>query len=63
MKTFIIGILKRFTEPSSYAGLGVLLAGLGLHVPGEVLQPTVLVLSGLAGVVAFFLKEKSTPEA
>jgi len=51
-------LLKRFAEPSSYAGLGSLLALAGLNLPAGVIQNISVVLAGVAGLVAFFLSEK-----
>jgi hypothetical protein len=51
-------MLKRFREPSTYAGLGVLLGVVGVSLAPADLQSVVWLLSGLAGVVAMFVKEK-----
>jgi hypothetical protein len=51
-------ILARLKEPSSYAGLAAILVAAGINIDGGLLQGIIYSLSGLAGVVAFFLKEK-----
>lgn len=51
-------ILDRFKEPSSYAGLAGLLGMFGLQVDGGLIQSITYALSGVCGVVAFFLRER-----
>lgn len=51
-------ILTRFSEPSSYAGLGAVVGVLGLNVPAGALQAASMVLAGICGLVAVFLPEK-----
>lgn len=51
-------LLKRFAEPSSYAGLGTVLALAGLNLPAGVISNITVVLAGVAGLVAFFMAEK-----
>lgn len=51
-------LLKRLKEPSTYAGLGVLLGVFGVAVAPADLQSIVWFLAGGAGVVAMFVKEK-----
>ena len=52
-------ILSRMSEPSTWAGLAVLLGALGIHLAPEVMAPIVQTLTGLAGVAAIVVKEKS----
>lgn len=56
-ETKVYKLANRFSEPSSYAGLSAVLGMLGVSVPGGALQSVVFVLSGIAGLVAFFLPD------
>jgi sulfite exporter TauE/SafE len=51
-------ILDRLKEPSSYAGLGALLALVGVNLDGQLLQAIAGVAAALAGLAAVFVKEK-----
>ena len=52
-------VLNRLKEPSTWAGIAPLLAGLGLFGLSEGFwQQAVLVLAGLAGVAAIGLSER-----
>jgi hypothetical protein len=51
-------LLARFSEPSSYAGLGALLALLGWNLPNTTLGQIVQVLAGGCGLLALLLKER-----
>ena len=51
-------LLARFSEPSSYAGLGALLALLGWNLPDPVLGQLVQALAAVCGLVALCLKER-----
>ena len=51
-------LLARFSEPSSYAGLGALLALLGLNTSDMVAGQVVQVLAGACGLIALLLKER-----
>lgn len=52
-------IIDRFQEPSSYAALAAVLALIGVQVPDELWGYAVQALSGLFGVIGFFMREKS----
>lgn len=60
MLNIISGFLVRFTEPSSWAGIAAILAA-SLSIPAEspLVQSISLVGAGVAGVIAFVLKEKT----
>lgn len=58
MKAFLQMIIARMKEPSSWAGIGVMLAGAGLNVEGDLMQAVSFTGMGVAGLLAFFLKEK-----
>lgn len=51
-------LLARFSEPSSYAGLGALLALAGWHLPDPVLAQLVQAAAAACGLVALCLKER-----
>ncbi|CAN1564077.1 hypothetical protein MCERH10_02812 [Caulobacteraceae bacterium] len=52
-------ILDRLKEPSSYAGLGALLALVGVNLDGQLLQAIAGVAAALAGLASIFIKEKA----
>jgi hypothetical protein len=49
--------LKRLSEPSSWAGIAVLLGMFGVHIAPEVLTPVVQAATGVAGALAVVLGE------
>lgn len=51
-------LLDRAKEPSTYAGLGTILAIFGLHVVPEKLTAIITTLTAVAGLLAVFLPEK-----
>lgn len=51
-------ILKKLSEPSSWAGLGSILAVVGLNLDAELLQHIAAVGAVLAGAIGFILDEK-----
>jgi uncharacterized membrane protein len=51
-------LLARFSEPSSYAGLGAVLALVGWNLPDPVLAQLVQALAALCALLAFLLKER-----
>jgi sulfite exporter TauE/SafE len=51
-------ILARFSEPSSYAGLGAILALAGWHLSDTVLGQVVQLLAAACGLLALGLKER-----
>jgi len=52
-------VLERLTEPSTYAGLGALLAAGGVHIDNSVLQAVIQLLVALAGLGAVLIPENS----
>lgn len=54
-------LLMRLAEPSSYAGLGMVLTLLGFSVPDSLLQSGIHLAVGACGVAAFLLQEKGSP--
>jgi sulfite exporter TauE/SafE len=51
-------LLARFSEPSSYAGLGALLALLGWNLTDPVLAQLAQALAALCGLIALVLRER-----
>jgi hypothetical protein len=51
-------LLARLKEPSTYAGLGSILAAAGLHPSAAALSSTTNVAVALAGLAAVLLPEK-----
>jgi hypothetical protein len=55
----MLNILNRLREPSSLAGIAVLLGLFGVPAAPEVVQGAGQVLTGLLGLAAVFVREKS----
>ena len=53
------GIFDRLKEPSSWAGLAGILAMIGVKVDPGLMANIVSGLAAVAGMLAFFIKEKS----
>jgi hypothetical protein len=53
-------VLDRLKEPSSYAGLGALLALVGVNLDGQLLQAIAGVAAALAGLASIFIKEQAS---
>src|SRR5438034_9646885 len=51
-------LLARFSEPSSYAGLGAVLAILGLHFSDTIIGQLAQFLAAGCALAALFLKER-----
>jgi hypothetical protein len=51
-------LLARFSEPSSYAGLGALLALVGWHLPDSFLGPLAQLLAALCALLALAIRER-----
>ncbi len=57
-KLSVLFVANRFKEPSSWAGLGALLALVGLNMTGVELGYLVNIGTGLCGLVAVLIPEK-----
>jgi sulfite exporter TauE/SafE len=55
---FVAYLLMRFSEPSSYAGLGALLALLGWHLPESILGQLIQGLAAACALLALVLKDR-----
>jgi sulfite exporter TauE/SafE len=53
-------IVDRLKEPSSYAGLGALLALVGVNLDGQLLQAIAGVAAALAGLASILIKEQAS---
>jgi len=51
-------IFARLREPSTYAGLAVLLSLFGVQIAPEAMQAGIQAVSGLAGVAAIIVAER-----
>ncbi len=51
-------LLARFSEPSSYAGLGAVLALLGWNLSDSIIGPVAQLLAAGSGLLALGLKER-----
>ena len=56
-------LLTRFSEPSSYAGLGAMLALLGWNLPETVLGRLIQGLAGACALLALVLKDRGVVPA
>lgn len=52
-------LLARLAEPSTYAGLGALLAAAGVHIDNSVLQAAIQLLVAGAGLAGVLIPEKA----
>jgi hypothetical protein len=52
-------LLARLKEPSTYAGIGALLAATGIRADDAVVQAVVQALVSLAGLAAVLMPEKT----
>lgn len=59
IKTIFNYLLKRFSEPSSYAGLTGLLVGAHVTNPDIISAKMAMILSGICGIVSVVLGEKA----
>jgi len=59
MTVVIQMILSRLKEPSTFAGLGGVLAAIGISLPGEAVTSIIVIIGGVAGLVSMFMKEQS----
>jgi hypothetical protein len=60
---FLAYLLARFSEPSSYAGLGAVLALFGVHFSDGLTGQIAQSLAALCALAALLLKERGAPKA
>ena len=53
------GLLNRFKEPSSWAGIAVLVSTVAPNVPSSAIQTGITTAAGICALAAFFVKEKA----
>lgn len=51
-------LLQRLKEPSTMAGLGSIMAAIGISLPGETLTNITVIIGAAAGILATMLKER-----
>ncbi len=56
---FILKIIDRLKEPSTYASLAAMLGVFGVSLNEGLWQNIVYAVTGIAGIIGFFLAEKS----
>ncbi len=58
MKIFVSMVLNRLREPSTFAGLGGVLAAVGISLPPEMQSAIVTIVGGAAALASMFMREK-----
>jgi len=58
MNIFVSMILNRLREPSTFAGLGGVLAAVGISLPPEMQSTIVTIVGGVAALASMFMREK-----
>lgn len=51
-------LLLRMREPSTMAGLGAILAAVGINIPEDMMQHIVTAVGALAGIGGMLMREK-----
>lgn len=59
LMSLLLSLANRFKEPSSWAGIAAVASVVGIHLDPNLAQALTLLGAGVAGVVAFFVPEKS----
>jgi hypothetical protein len=59
MNIFIQMVLSRLREPSTFAGLGGVLAAVGISLPAEAMTSIITIVGGVAALASMFMREKS----
>lgn len=52
--------ISRLREPSTYAGLGVIVGALGLALSSDQVNAITTALAALGGLIAVFMREKQS---
>ena len=58
MKFIIQMVLRRMREPSTYAGLGGLLAAVGISLPAEAMTSIITIVGGVAALASMFMRDQ-----
>jgi len=59
MKFVIQMVLSRLKEPSTFAGIGGVLAAIGISLPAEAMTSIITIIGGVAALASMFMREKS----
>ena len=59
MKFIIQIMLSRLKEPSTFAGLGGVLAAVGISLPPEAMTSIITIVGGVAALASMFMKERA----
>lgn len=62
MLSLVSSLADRFKEPSSWSVIFTTLAAVGVTVPSGLTQSLALGGAGIAGILGFFLAEKTAPK-
>lgn len=52
-------LAQRMKEPSTWAGLSILAGLFGVNIAPEIMQPVIQAVTGIAGVAAVMLPERT----
>ena len=58
MKFVIQMVLRRMREPSTFAGLGGLLAAVGISLPAEAMTSVITIVGGVAALASMFMRDQ-----
>ena len=58
MKYIIQMVLSRLREPSTFAGLGGLLAAVGISLPAEAMTSVITIVGGVAALASMFMRDQ-----
>jgi len=58
MKFIIRMLLSRLKEPSTFAGLGGVLAAVGISLPAEAMSSIIVIVGGIAGLASMLMREQ-----
>tara|TARA_Y100001938_G_C8095998_1_gene438194 strand:- start:4552 stop:4743 length:192 start_codon:yes stop_codon:yes gene_type:complete len=59
MKFVVQMLLNRAKEPSTFAGLGGVLAAVGISLPPEATTSIITIVGGVAALASMFMKERA----
>jgi hypothetical protein len=58
MKFIIRMLLSRLKEPSTFAGLGGVLAAVGISLPAEAMSSIIVIIGGIAALASMLMREQ-----
>jgi len=59
MKFVVQMLLNRAKEPSTFAGLGGVLAAVGISLPPEAMTSIITIVGGVAALASMFMRERA----